>query len=98
MRLTLYIADRKKNQLMSAFDLCPSYKVFVSPVDAEIEREGTNSEESFILQLIEFSKTRKDYWVPAIDHNGFLYAADGIKEISDGNHIMFVKPKAAVTA
>ena len=98
MKLTLLIADRKLNSMMTAFDLCPAYKVFVTPMEQDIERKGTDSDEAFILRLIEFSKAEADYWIPALLHNGKLYAAEGIKEISDGKTIMFVNRKEAVTA
>jgi hypothetical protein len=90
MKVTLFIADRKLNSMMTAFDMCPAYKVFTTPVDKEIEHKGTDSNESFILRMIEFSKSQKGYWVPAIMHNGKLYASEGIKEISDGETTMIV--------
>ena len=90
MRLTLYIADRRKNQMMAAVDLCPTYKVFVYSFQHEIERKGNDSDKAFISRIISQSKTQKDYWVPAVAYNGLLYADEGIREISDGNRIIFV--------
>ena len=90
MRLTLYIADRRKNQMMAAVDLCPTYKVFVYSFQHEIERKGNDSDKAFISRIINQSKTQKDYWVPAVEYNGLLYADEGIREISDGNRIIFV--------
>lgn len=94
MKLTLYIAEKRINNLMSAFDMCPSYKVFVHPVQQEIDRQGTDSDESFFHRIIESSRSQKDYWIPAVMHDGRIYVADGIKEISDGNRIMFVNREA----
>jgi hypothetical protein len=96
MKITLYIADRKMNQMMAAFDMCPAYKVFVSMIVSEVERVGTDSDEEFFKRLISLSRKEKDYWIPAISHNGVLYTADEIREISDGNHSVII-PKA-VTA
>ena len=98
MRLTLFIADRKLNSMMTAFDMCPAYKVFVTPKEEEIERKGNDSDKDFILRMIDFSKSLKGYWVPAIMHDGRLYVAEGIKEISDGETIMFVNRKEEVNA
>lgn len=95
MRLTLYIADRKTNDFMAAVDLCPSYKVFVKPIEQETERKGVGSDEDFINRIIQLSKSEKDYWIPAVKYNGFVYADEGIREISDGNKIMFIQQGVA---
>ena len=84
MKITLCIANRKENKMMVALDMCPSYKVFVSAIDAEIERQGTDSDEEFAKRLISLSRKEKDFWIPAIGFNGVLYTADEIREISDG--------------
>ncbi len=90
MKLKLCIADRQINALMKAADLCPDYKVFVTIVEEEIKRKGIDPDETFIRRLIELSKSEKKYWIPAIIHEGLIYAAEGIKEISDGEKIMFI--------
>ena len=91
MNITVYIADRKKNQMMAAFDLCPPYKVFVSMIHYELERQGVDStNEEFAKRLISSSRRHDDYWIPAVCCDGVLYAADEIREISDGNCSLFI--------
>ena len=90
MMLTLYIADRRKNKMMRAFDLCPDYKVFTSPAEEKIERKDIDPDEEFIRRLITLSTLQKDFWISAAHHDGTLYAAPGIREISDGQRIWFV--------
>jgi hypothetical protein len=86
---TLYVADRIQNEFMSAFDLCPPYKVFAKTCVARFTTT-TSVDHSYFQNLIEKSKEQKDAWIPAIVHNGVLYKDPAIREISDGQKIMFV--------
>ena len=90
MNLTLYVADRKVNALMKAFDMCPDYKVFVSILEEDVERKGADSDKAFIKRIIEGSQKYPDFWIPAAVYNGVFYAAEGIKILSDGQKEMFL--------
>lgn len=87
---TLFIADKKQNGLMKAFDLCPDYKVFVTGKEEVSFKTKTLVDEAYFLRIIEKSKSQKDYWIPAIQHDGTLYVSPEIMELSDGNKCAFV--------
>ena len=93
MNFILGVADKKKNSLLAAVDLCPSYKVFVSWCRGSVDRNGTDSDEAFAQRIIELSKAQEDYWIPVVILGGNIYAAAGIKEVSDGKQIMFTGGK-----
>ena len=90
MKLRLYIANRQTNSMMVAADLCPPYKVFVTPIEDDVVRNGTDSDQAFVERIIKHSKAEKDYWIPAVMCNGMMYVDASIKEISDGHRSVFV--------
>jgi len=86
-KMTLFIADRKINELMKYFGLKPDYKEFVIPQEISFDAAA---EANFFLNLIEKSKTDEKYWIPAIQFGSNLYHDPSVKELSDGQQIMFV--------
>jgi hypothetical protein len=91
MKITLYVANRRKNKLMAAFDLCPPYKVFAEPMDHDFERVGTDTD-AFACRLIRGSQLDEssEFWIPAVVLNGKIYSSPEIKVISDGKREMFL--------
>lgn len=94
VEMILFIADRKINQMMKAFDLCPDYKVFVSRKELVSYRTMSKVDDVYVRSLIEKSRDQKDFWIPAIQFGGRMFVADGIMEISDGNKTGFVREAA----
>lgn len=87
---TLFIADKKQNAFMKAADLCPDYKVFVTGKEAVSFKTKTLVNEQYFMRIIEKSKSQKDFWIPAIEHDGTLYISPEIMELSDGSKVAFV--------
>ena len=77
--------------MMKAADLCPDYKVFITPVKQVFERQGGLTDEEFAGRLIVLSETDKQFFIPAISINGSLYSKTGIKVLSDGETEMFIQ-------
>jgi len=94
-RMTLYVADRKINDFMECVDLKPKHKVYVSLMGVDFET-STLVHEQYFLDLIEKSRTQKGYWIPAIEFCGLIYCAEEIKEISDGNKIIFCQTREKI--
>lgn len=95
VQLTLWIAHKKTNALMKAFDMRPDYKVFVSGKQCVTFNTSEMVNSKYILNLIEKSKEQDDFWIPAIEHCGALYMSPEIMEISDGKHCYFAGREAA---
>ena len=96
--MTLYVADRARNALMKAADMCPDYKVFIEKRTIPI-KTTSNVDEAYIYRLIELSKTQPELegsWIPAIEFCGVLYVDESIKEISDGTHVGFVNRETVI--
>lgn len=87
--MTLYIADRQQNAFMKHFDLRPDYKWFIKRVTVQFKTTSKLNDKYF-LNLIEKSKAEKEKWVPAIEFSGTIYCDPSVKELSDGNKVMFV--------
>ena len=88
-QMTLYIADRKQNELMKHFDLRHDHKWFIKRVTVSFKTK-TKVNEQYFLDLIEKSKAEQEKWVPAIEFGGTLYTDPSVKELSDGQQVMFV--------
>jgi hypothetical protein len=86
--VTLFIANKKVNELMQHFDLRPDHKQFIETVKASFERAEPLTSE-FFLDIIEKSKKDKDYWIPVIQFGDVIYKDASVKELSDGNNVMF---------
>jgi hypothetical protein len=87
--MTLYIADRQQNELMRHFDLRPDYKWYIKPIKVAFSTT-TRLSKRYFLNLIEKSKEEKEKWIPAIEFGGTLYCDPSVKELSNGQQIMFV--------
>ena len=92
--MTLYTADKRRNELMAAFDLCPKYKVFVTGKETVSFKTTSLVDRAYIMNMIEKSKAQPDMWIPAIEHDGELYVSPEIMELSDGNKAAFVNKAA----
>jgi hypothetical protein len=92
---TIFIADKQRNAMMRAFDLCPNYKVFVTEKENVTFRTSTRISKKYFLNIIEKSKADDKCWIPAIQHGGKLYVSPEIMELSDGNSVAFVRENAA---
>lgn len=90
-QFTLMIADKNINRLMARFDLCPEYKVFVTAKQMVSFKTDKMVNAAYIHNIIEKSREEKDYWIPAIECCGEMFVAKEIIELSDGNHVMFVR-------
>lgn len=90
--LTLFLADKRLNETMSALDMRPHYKVFVSNKSTFKTKKEITTE--FLLDMIEKSRTQETFWIPAIEWNGQLVIAPEIKSISDGQKEAFVRREA----
>ena len=91
MKVTVFVADKLMNNMMKAFDLCPDYKVFASPQEMDMERKGTDSDTDFAQRIINMSKKEDRYWIPVVVLNGYMYVDEGIREVSNGHKVMFVR-------
>jgi len=90
--LTLWLADKRLNEIMAAFDMCPSYKVFVlNKSSFDTDKEVTKE---FLLGIIEKSRSQETFWIPAIEWDGELISAPELKIISDGKHEAFLRSVA----
>lgn len=89
-RATLFIADKKLNSLMKAMDVCPDYKVFVTGKEDVSFKTKSLVNDGYWMNMIEKSKTQRDYWIPAVQHDGVMYVSPEIMEISDGNKNAFI--------
>jgi hypothetical protein len=87
---TLYIAEHKLNDMMKVFDMCASHKVFFSSKQRVSFKTTTLVNEKYWLDMIEKSKAQKDYWIPAIVHEGVMYVSPEIMELSDGKQSAYV--------
>jgi hypothetical protein len=90
MKVTLYVADRRINQMMKAADLCDSGKVFVAPLAVEINRQGKDSTKAFLERIVKTPSSDESYWIPAVSAEGEMVITDGINQLSDGDKILFV--------
>lgn len=88
--MTMYIADKQQNGLMKAFGLCPDYKVFVTGKETVSFKTTTLVNADYFQRIIEKSKTNKDFWIPAIEHDGAMHVSPEIVELSDGEKCAFV--------
>lgn len=88
VEITCFVADRQMNSFMSAADLCPSYKVFVREEKLYFQTT-TKVDGKYMMNLINVSKDGKDIWIAAIQWNRKMYVADGIKELSNGEEVIF---------
>jgi hypothetical protein len=91
---TLFVADKKMNAMMEGFDMRPSHKVFIRPIDTSMSVDlsiAGSVDEVFFNKIIQKSKSHNDYWIPVILYNGLYYKDPEIKVISDGVHEMFIR-------
>jgi hypothetical protein len=91
VKMTAYVADRKMNALMAAADLCPPYKVFITSECTMRFRTPTKVNRKYIMKIIAVSKDGDNLWIPAIRWKRKLYVAEGIKELSNGEKVVFVQ-------
>lgn len=88
--MTLFIADHKINKFMRGFDLRPDYKAYVTRKEFVRFKTTTPINEAYFMNIIEKSKSQKDWWIPAIQHEGVMYVSPEIMELSDGKKVAFV--------
>ncbi len=86
--MTLFVADRQRNEFMKHFDLKPDHKWYVTPVEVSFNREVVD--DAFFQHLIEQSKKEEEKWIPAIKYMDNLYKDESVKELSDGQKVYFV--------
>ena len=87
--LTIFVANRFKNNLMKMADLKPDYKWFAEAHDVTFEGKAMNAKK--IMNLINKSENDlKDYWIPAILYKDKLYAHKSVKSLSDGKKQFFL--------
>lgn len=89
-----YRADTQQNQWMQALDLRLEHEWYVTILNIDFTTTST-VDADFFYELIRKSKTfDKDFWFPAIEHEGVLYVAGGVLKISDGKTFFFVPPRS----
>ena len=88
-RITLFVADVWKNEMMRCVDLRPDYKWYVTEMPMKI----TGMDDTTIEKLkdrMKASRDNKDFYIPAIKLGNTLIKDDGVKELSDGCTSMFI--------
>lgn len=90
--MTLFIADKKVNDLMNSLDMRHNKKQFFSRA-LEVSFTTTSKvDKDYFLNIIEKSKNEKGYWIPAIEHKGALYVDPYLAELSDGEKSLMLRP------
>lgn len=97
-QMTLYVADRKMNDFMKAFDLRIDCKQFIDLRDVTFTlKPGVVIDEEFFMNFIMKSKELMEgYWIPAILYQGNFFYHPEVKVLSDGQREMFITPKSDV--
>ena len=89
--MTLFIADKTLNNCMEDFDLKHKNKVYVSN-KLNLNFKTTNKiSEDYFINIINKSEKNEKFWITAIKFCNKLFVHKDIKEISDGEKIIFIK-------
>jgi len=91
--MTMFIADRKMNELMRCFDMRIDCKQFIEPQEATFTlKEGVVLDEAFFINIIRKSKELMDgYWIPAIRYQDNFFYHPEVKVLSDGRREFFIQ-------
>ena len=89
-KATLYMADKKINKWMQAFDMRENHKWFVVPHSATFSTPTKVNEKYFHKIINKSKKADMEFWIPAIEFGGVLYVHESVAELSDGKRGMFV--------
>jgi hypothetical protein len=87
--MTLYIAERKINDFMKAFDMRPDSKWFVHPEVVSFETT-TAITPAYFEKLIKESKSNELFWIPGITYMENHFIDPSVKILSDGQKEFFV--------
>jgi hypothetical protein len=88
-QMDLLVASKQMNNMMQVCGLKPDYKVFIDSIQS-VSFEAKKLPKTFLLNIIEKSKSDKLIWIPVIKYAGKTYASPEIKEVSTGKKIMFI--------
>lgn len=87
--MTLYISNWKTNDFMEAVDLKGTKKWYATAVMVTFQTK-TTVDKQYFMNIIEKSKDRKDFWIPAIKYMANMFRAEGVEVISDGKHFLYL--------
>ena len=89
--MTIYIADKWKNNMMRNLDMSHPNKWFVEAPQKVSFSTTTKVDEHYFMDLIEKSRDwGEKYWIPAIMFCGTLYVAPDVEELSDGKKSVYL--------
>lgn len=89
MVLVIYVASKTLNRFMKAADLCPDHKVFTHPFKVDISVPRIPLVE-YLDRLLAVPHDDPEDWIAAVSTAGTIRVVKGIRELSDGQRILFV--------
>jgi len=88
--MILYIAKKDVNNFMASVDMKHEGKWFIEKTAVSFTRKNA-VDEKFFNDMIEKSFKNDDFCFPAIEFCGTLYTHPDVKELSDGEKIVYVQ-------
>lgn len=92
---TFLVAAKGINDFMACADLRPNHKYFIVPVDIDCTSEEPLTEARFMNIINKSFDMQQElgFCVPGIIFMNTLYVHETVQELSDGNHILFMRAK-----